>query len=56
MDEDNQLIKRWDNSPHHEDVDTFPHHVHTENGVKSSNEMTTLKVFERIENLVLENI
>lgn len=23
-----QLIKRWDNAPHHPEIETFPHHVH----------------------------
>lgn len=23
-----RLIKRWDNAPHHPEVDTFPHHLH----------------------------
>jgi len=23
-----QLIKRWDNTPHHPDLMSFPHHVH----------------------------
>ncbi len=23
-----ELIRRWDNAPHHPDVETFPHHVH----------------------------
>jgi len=25
---DGQLIKRWDNAPHHPEIDTFPHHLH----------------------------
>ncbi len=23
-----KLIKRWDNAPHHPEIDTFPHHIH----------------------------
>lgn len=26
----NEMIKRWDNSPHWKDLKTFPHHVHDE--------------------------
>ena len=26
-----QLIIRWDNSPHHKNLKTFPHHKHTPN-------------------------
>ena len=25
---ENELIQRWDNSPHHPKIDTFPHHTH----------------------------
>ena len=27
--ETGELIIRWDNAPHHPDILTFPHHVHT---------------------------
>lgn len=26
------LIRRWDNAPHHPEIATFPHHVHLPNG------------------------
>ena len=26
-----KLIKRWDNAPHHKEILTFPHHVHSPN-------------------------
>ena len=29
MDEDQSLIFRYDNAPHHKHLDTFPHHKHT---------------------------
>ena len=25
---DGHVIKRWDNAPHHPEIDTFPHHLH----------------------------
>lgn len=28
QDADGLLRRRWDNAPHHPEVDTFPHHVH----------------------------
>jgi len=28
-----KLLKRWDNAPHHKELDTFPDHVHDSNGV-----------------------
>ena len=26
--ENKELIKRWDNAPHHPEIATYPHHVH----------------------------
>ena len=28
QDRNGELVKRWDNAPHHSEVDTFPHHLH----------------------------
>ncbi len=28
QDQNAKLIKRWDNAPHHAEIETFPHHVH----------------------------
>ncbi len=41
-DDANNLIIRWDNSPHHPYISTFPHHKHVsvENNILESNEMT----------------
>ncbi len=25
---DGQVIERWDNAPHHPEIETFPHHLH----------------------------
>lgn len=30
------VIAGWDNAPHHPHISTFPHHVHTPNGVEPS--------------------
>lgn len=38
MDEGNSLIFRYDNAPHHEDLNTFPHHKHLPHGVKAHEE------------------
>ncbi|MFZ1753643.1 MAG: DUF6516 family protein [Caldilineaceae bacterium] len=27
-----ELVARWDNSPHHKEIDTFPDHCHLRNG------------------------
>lgn len=47
---DGTLIIRWDNSPHHEDLKTFPHHKHCPD-VKESYETNfkdVLKVIEKV--------
>jgi len=46
--ENNDLIKRWDNVPHHKEVDTFPHHVHRDKGVYSSQRMDLKMVIDII--------
>jgi hypothetical protein len=28
QDSQGRLIKRWDNAPHHPEVESFPHHLH----------------------------
>ena len=33
------LICRWDNAPHHPELDNFPYHVHTKDKVSASSEM-----------------
>ncbi len=32
---DEELIKRWDNSKHYPNLDNFPEHIHTREGVKA---------------------
>ncbi|KCZ71863.1 hypothetical protein ANME2D_01918 [Candidatus Methanoperedens nitroreducens] len=34
--ENDSLIARWDNVPHHKEVDTFPNHMHDDKGVHAS--------------------
>lgn len=40
------LIVRWDNSPHHNKIATFPHHKHIDNKVLPSEEITLEEVIE----------
>lgn len=43
QDDNNQLIKRWDNAPHHPEVKTFPDHVHIgPNHITQANKPQTL--------------
>ncbi len=38
MDEEHELIFRYDNAPHHPEIKTFPHHKHDKNEIKASDE------------------
>ncbi|NCO84232.1 MAG: hypothetical protein COZ31_01570 [Nitrospirae bacterium CG_4_10_14_3_um_filter_44_29] len=47
------LLMRWDNSPHHERVKTFPHHRHLSDGlVLESYEISVEKVLDFISKTV----
>ncbi len=53
QDIDGNLIKRWDNVPHHKAVETFPHHLHLSDGeVTMSSPMTLKKVLAVIEEAI----
>ncbi len=42
--EKEELIVRWDNSPHHPELETFPHHKHLNNDVENSLEISLEEV------------
>lgn len=49
QDKDKKLVMRWDNAPHHQELDNFPHHLHLEDETKPSTEpyyMDILKIIE----------
>src|SRR4030067_368066 len=48
QDANGNLITRWDNSPHHREIFTFPHHKHLPNGVVDSRERTIKDVLKII--------
>jgi hypothetical protein len=43
-----KLIKRWDNAPHHPEIETAPHHLHTNKEVLPHNEIDGLEALKRI--------
>ena len=49
-----KLIVRWDNSPHHHDLDTYPHHKHLENMVEASSELSLEDVLSYIKTFLTE--
>jgi hypothetical protein len=42
------LIARWDNVPHHRDINSFPHHKHDKNGVHPSEPADLKSVLDQI--------
>ena len=45
---DGSLIRRWDNAPHHPNIETFPHHCHNSEGIVSSD----IKSFQEVLNFI----
>ena len=48
---ENELVRRWDNAPHHRVIETFPFHIHTKSEILPSKEVRLediLKYIERI--------
>jgi len=43
-----KLIKRWDNAPHHKEIETFPHHLHNGEDIISSAEPTFVDLLKKI--------
>ena len=52
---DGKLRKRWDNVPHHKDVNTFPNHIHLPNKVVGSSPKTLKKILADIEKALALN-
>ena len=48
------LISRWDNSPHHKGLSTFPHHKHLPDEVLASKERTVKDALKIIRDALLK--
>jgi len=48
---DGDLLKRWDNAPHHRELNTFPDHVHDPDGVHSSPAMNLKSILDNCLNI-----
>lgn len=55
MNQNRELIFRYDNAKHHPEITTFPHHKHTINKVTDSKEVNISNVLEEIQNMILRN-
>lgn len=47
-----ELISRWDNSPHHKSITTFPHHRHYKDKIVSSNERSLSDIVKFISKII----
>ena len=52
----NDLIMRWDSSPHYKNISTFPYHIHMIDQVKPSSPVTFVNVLNRIEKIILDSL
>ncbi len=50
-DHDDMMIFRYDNVPHHPEIDTFPHHKHDKDRITGSVEPDLTEVLKEIKNL-----
>jgi len=48
------MLIRWDNSPHHREIKTFPHHKHTGKQIQSSKEPELNDVLTEIRNSITD--
>ena len=48
MQENDTLLIRWDNAPHHREISTFPYHQHSDGGVSKSKNMTLEDVLNEL--------
>jgi len=55
LNKSNELIFRYDNSEHHKELKTFPHHKHTQDGVSEAQEPNIEVILNEIENVLYKN-
>ncbi|MBW6517033.1 MAG: hypothetical protein K0A89_00825 [ANME-2 cluster archaeon] len=51
--ENGELIERWDNVPHHREIDTFPHHKHDEKGLYPSSNVHLTTIIDLLVDKIL---
>lgn len=54
MDSDSEMEFRYDNSKHHPDIETFPHHKHTKKGIEPCEEPEIKDILSEIEKKVIK--
>lgn len=56
MNKEKELLSRWDNAPHHKNLENFPYHLHLPDKIESSSEINLIQVFDAIKMLVIRDI
>lgn len=56
MDAYNKLIFRYDNAPHHPEVNTFPHHKHITFGIEEANIPSIEELLDEIDSNIIKKI
>ncbi len=54
LDINDELMEGWDNSPHHPEIKTYPHHKHTPEGVKELHNPSLSNFLETIRKRILQ--
>lgn len=54
QDKDKNRIRRWDNAPHHPELENFPHHRHLEGEIKPSSGTDFRDVLAEIEKKLMD--
>ncbi|MHB8232628.1 MAG: toxin-antitoxin system TumE family protein [bacterium] len=52
QDENQNLILRWDNAPHHNRILTFPHHKHVKEKTKENFNIDCFSILKEISSLI----
>ncbi len=52
MDENNNLIIRWDSAPHHPEIPTSPYHLHKGDKIENSDKMNIQKLLAVLSNFI----
>ncbi len=52
---DNLMIFRYDNAPHHQDVDSFPNHKHLPGKILNSTEPDVKEILSEIKSIIEKN-
>ena len=56
MNEENELVTRWDTAPHHPELENSPFHKHTENTVEPTKEHEGHNLLEKACNKTLKHL